>query len=320
MERSLRLGSRFFKGHGHGNDYIVFEEGDMWPVTAESVQLACHRSRGIGADGIVVLLASPGLDGTGGWDGARDSERLFRLRMFNPDGSEFERSGNGLRILAAFLESEGEARLKVPFRVEVGGEVVTMEILSRQEGGLLDVSVAMGQARFGPESVGSSSKSFLSIGPELRSGDRGAGWAVESPSGTPLQVHPVSVGNPHCVVFRSGPLEQDLLELGPYLTEHPAFPVGTNVQIGRVLSSEEIEILIWERGVGRTSSSGTSACAAAAAGVQAGYLKPGPIRVGMEGGSFTVTVSPELSVTLQGPVQPLLVGELTEGLLASLRS
>jgi diaminopimelate epimerase len=115
-------------------------------------------------------------------------------------------------------------------------------------------------------------------------------------------------------------VEAEFLQIGPFLTGHPTFPGGTNVQVVRVVSPDEVEILIWERGVGRTSSSGTSACAAAAAGVRAGVLTPGSIEVRMEGGSFTVTVSTQRSVTLRGPVQPLLVGELTEDFLASLRS
>jgi diaminopimelate epimerase len=314
------LGSEFFKGHGHGNDYLVFEEGDSWSVTSESVRAVCHRQRGVGSDGIVAVLSSlPGRETEEERD-VGSPRSSFRLRMFNPDGSEFERSGNGLRILAAYLHSAGRVRTGASFGVEVGGGEVTMEVLGRDGNGVLDVSIDMGQARFGPEAVGADPRSFRSMantGPNPLSDPESV---LLGPDGGPLRVHPVSVGNPHCVVFRNELLDVDLRRLGPFLTGHPSFPNGTNVQLGRVVSPKEVEILIWERGVGRTSSSGTSACAAAAAGVQRGFLAPGPIRVGMEGGDFTVTVSQRMSVTLRGPAEPLVVGELTEGFLGRLRS
>ncbi|MGD2121171.1 MAG: diaminopimelate epimerase [Gemmatimonadota bacterium] len=305
MNRNPRLGSKFFKGHGHGNDYLVFEEGDFWSVTSEAVRTICHRQRGVGSDGIVALLSS---------------RSPFRVRMYNPDGSEFERSGNGLRILAAYLHLTGRAKIGAGFRVEVGGDEVTIEILGEGKGGIQDVSVEMGKARFGPRAVGADPDSFSSGAPAAQAVSGNQGSVLRGPDGATLEVHPVSLGNPHCVLFRKEPLEADFQELGPFLTGHPSFPNGANVQIARVVSPEEVEILIWERGVGRTSSSGTSACAAAAAGVQAGLLAPGPIRVEMEGGSFTVKVTPQMSVTLRGPVEPLYFGELTEGLLSRLRS
>jgi len=117
---------------------------------------------------------------------------------------------------------------------------------------------------------------------------------VEGPDGSDLSVCPVSVGNPHCVVFRPRLQEEELLGLGPFLTKNPAFPKGVNVQLAEVRSSGDVQILIWERGVGRTASSGTSACAVAAAGVRKGLLQPGKIRVGMEGGDFFVTVSHQM--------------------------
>ena len=107
MEHRLSLEATFYKGHGHGNDYLVFREGEGWAVTSEAVSRVCDRWRGAGGDGIVAVL--------------RPFEPPFRLRMFNPDGSEFERSGNGLRILGAYVWDEGWAETGVPFRVKVGG-------------------------------------------------------------------------------------------------------------------------------------------------------------------------------------------------------
>jgi diaminopimelate epimerase len=302
MDHSLSLSRRFFKGHGHGNDYLVFEEGCGWPVSSETVERVCHRWRGVGADGIVALLAGEGRFRQ------RRKEDPFRLRMFNPDGSEFERSGNGLRVLAAYLFGRGRVREGDPFPLEVGGEGVEMEILGRESGGLVNVAVEMGRVGFGMAAVG---------------GDPGAleaGRYLVGPSGERLDVQPVSVGNPHCVNIREDISEEDLFRLGPYLTGHAVFPRGINVQLARVTGKGAVEMLIWERGVGRTSSSGTSACAVAAACVERGLLKPGKIRVGMEGGDFFVTVSEGRTVRLEGPVRPVMEGELTPEFQKSLLS
>jgi diaminopimelate epimerase len=294
MDHSLSLSRRFFKGHGHGNDYLVFEEGCGWPVTSKAVSRVCDRWRGPGGDGIVALLAGEGPFKQ------RRREDPFRLRMFNPDGSEFERSGNGLRVLGSYLFARGRVREGEPFPVEVGGERVEMEILGRESGGLVNVAVEMGLARFGMEAVGGKPDAL-----------GGSGRTLPGPDGEELDVQPVSIGNPHCVAFRGELAEEDLLRLGPFLTAHPVFPRGINVQLARVVGDGAVEILIWERGVGRTSSSGTSACAVAAACVRRGLLAPGKIRVGMEGGDFFVTVSPERAVRLEGPVRPVMEGELT---------
>lgn len=306
MDHALTLGSRFFKGHGHGNDYLVFEEGDAWSVTAETVQIVCHRHRGVGGDGIVAILSQGASGGSLEGPGKGPSRSPFRLRMFNPDGSEFERSGNGLRIFGAYLFSKGAVGMGNSFPVEVGGERIGMEILGEEPGGYLNVAVEMGRARFGIDAVGAKTDAF------------GPGATLNGPDGYPLEVHLVSMGNPHCVLLREWLREDEFLELGPFLTANRAFPAGTNVQLARVLGVGEVEILIWERGVGRTASSGTSACAVVAASVHAGLLQPGRIRVGMEGGSFMVSVSPEMEVRLEGPVQPIVTGELSREMLEGL--
>jgi diaminopimelate epimerase len=226
--------------------------------------------------------------------------------MFNPDGSEFERSGNGLRVLGAYLFTKGSVALGRPFPVEVGGDRVEMVILAQDEEGMLDVAVDMGRVRFGVAAIGGRAEAF------------GAGTTLEAPGEGAISVQPVSVGNPHCVVFRDHLDEAEFVRLGPWLASHAAIPMGTNVQFARVLDGGGIEILIWERGVGRTSSSGTSACAVASAAVQSGLLPPGRIPVLMEGGSFYITVSPAMEVRLQGPVQTIMEGALTAAKLKDL--
>ncbi len=306
MEDHLSLGRAFFKAHGHGNDYLVFEEGADWPVTPRTVRGVCHRQRGAGGDGIVALLTPGEGRETRSAAGDRPRDRPFRLRMFNPDGSEFERSGNGLRILGAYLFRKGWVAMGVPFPVEVGGDRVEMEILGRDPHGGLDILVDMGRAAFGMEAVGGTTAGL------------GPGGTFTDSTGEILSVQPVSVGNPHCVVFRDALAEGDLLSLGPFLTTHPAFPEGVNVQLARAVDPRTVEILIWERGVGRTASSGTSACAVASAFVHRGLLSPGRIRVLMEGGSFLVEVTAAGKVRLEGPVQAVADGVLAEDLLEAL--
>ena len=288
----LRAGSRFFKGHGLGNDYMVFEAGDDWAMRSESIAAVCDRWRGPGSDGIVILL---------------DREPPLRLRMFNPDGSEFERSGNGLRILASFLAAESLVADE-PFEVEVGGDTVVLHVLERQESGQYDVSVEMGRIEYGPQAVG--------LDPTALDGD---GRIDLGSAGAPV-LQLVSVGNPHAVLFPETWVPERLSEVGPLIATHHAFSAGTNVQMARVLTEGLVEARIWERGVGPTSASGTSACAVAAATVKSGRGEPGVYEVRMEGGSLEVTVTPQSVVTLRGPVQEVYRGRLTPGFVEKLEA
>ena len=285
------LGRAFFKGHGLGNDYLIVEEGTAWRASDEAVRRFCHRWEGVGGDGIVVLL--------------RGEHAPFRLRMFNPDGSEFERSGNGLRILAAHLFRSGRVGSE-PFAVEVGGDTLRMQVHGADGRGEYDISVEMGRARVGTEAVGAAEGVVQS---ETRLA------LAELPT---LLGELVSVGNPHCVVFGEADpwrsLDRATLDrLGPVLTSHPGFPDGINVQLARILATDRIEFLVWERGVGHTTASGTSACAVAVAAVASGRLPPGEKTLVMEGGTLKVRVGEELDVVLRGPVRAVCDGEIDAG-------
>lgn len=314
-----RASSGWYKAHGLGNDYLVVEEGGGWVLSPLAVERVCDRTRGVGSDGIVVLLGEP-------------DRSPFRLRMFNPDGGEFERSGNGLRILASHLHRTGRVRAGAPFEVEVGGDRVRMEVHGTPREGIYDVSVEMGRASVDPADVGLAAGSL-----------GGEGW-IEVPEVGRVALQTVSVGNPHAVVFvegggtamtsvhrEAGPNARpdagppDALDLtadslhrvGPRLATHGAFAHGTNVQLARpVPGADAVEALIWERGVGPTSASGTSACAVAVAAVHSGRVAPGEIEVRMEGGTLRVGVTASLEVVLRGPVQEVATGELTSGFLA----
>ncbi len=286
-------GAAFYKAHGLGNDYLVFEEGDAWRLDPEAVSRVCDRWRGAGGDGIVLLKT----DAAGG---------VFHLRMFNPDGSEFERSGNGLRILGSYLARRGRVRVGThPFTVEVGGDHVSL-IVHARTGLSYDVSVDMGRAHVGPRAV--------ELDPSALTPD----GRMEGPSGEMLDVTPVSVGNPHVVVFVEEATDALLRRVGPFLTAHPALAHGANVQVASVAGPASCRALIWERGVGHTTASGTSSCAVAVAAVARGALPPGRITVLMEGGQLEVEVTPAMDVVLRGPVEEVCEGVLTDAFVAAL--
>jgi len=300
------LSRSFFKAHGLGNDYLVFEEGDGWTATPENIGRVCDRFRGVGADGIVVLSA-PG--GTPPHAAVSGGEIEVWLRMFNPDGGEFERSGNGLRVLGSYLARSDPGLRGIV--AHVGGDDVAMTVHGR-EGPRHDISVDMGHASTGPAAIDGDAGAF-----ERR--DPGS-WILAGPEEERLVVVPVSVGNPHLVVLVAEAddfSEARLAQLGPFLTQHPSLQFGANVQLARTGKGRACQALIWERGVGRTSASGTSSCAVAVAMVASGRMSPGEVSVEMPGGVLSVFVTDELHVILRGPVEEAIEGALSEALLAT---
>jgi diaminopimelate epimerase len=166
----------------------------------------------------------------------------------------------------------------------------------------------MGRAAVEPERVG------------LARGALDAEGRLEIPGVGRVNIQCVSVVNPHAVVFDEEPTLERLRGLGPPLATHASFARGTNVQLARVVDAHAVDALVWERGVGHTSASGTSACAVAVAAVHTGRVPPGDIQVRMEGGTLEVRVSGELDVVLRGPVQEVATGDLTNGFLEFLGS
>lgn len=297
MHAALRIRPGFFKAHGHGNDYLVFEEGAGPALTPALVRRICDRRRGPGADGIVVVEAGSEAAGTS-------------LRMFNPDGSEFERSGNGLRIAAVHLRRRGRAG-EDWFPVTVGGDRVRMRVRGPVTDGSHDAMVEMGEVGFPrgapfvlPGRIGQDGRVALSL-PSPDGARRG------------LKAVPVSVGNPHAVIFGEGWTRAEAEHYGGLVATSGAFPRGINVQFAEFPLGGEIRIRIWERGVGPTSSSGTSACAAVAAAAKSGLMSFGPAIVRMEGGDMEVDLRPDWSVRLRGPVEEVCVGRLAAGFVSA---
>lgn len=269
---------RFWKGQALGNDYLVVEGTDGVPP-AERVRSLCDRHRGVGADGVLVALPGGG-------------EATAALRIFNPDGSEAEKSGNGLRIFAAWLHLLERVGSE-PFRVRLPGETVEMVVegASGTGRGRVVVRVAMGRAAFRAADVG-----YTAASPD----DEVMGAPLRLETGEEVSIHLVSMGNPHCVVFPERLAVEDLRRLGPAIQAAPAFPRGVNVQLGRVVGPGRLEALIWERGAGETLASGSSACAVAVAARRSGRAEGEAFIVGMEGGEVEVTVSPSYDVVLRG--------------------
>lgn len=275
-------GLPFAKGQALGNDYIVVDAADLGAAPSSAlVRALCDRHFGVGSDG--VLLAD-----LGGAD--------FGLRIFNPDGTEAEKNGNGLRIFGAYLHGRGLVAHE-SFVVRLPGETVRMQVLGAEPGGALRIVVDMGRASFRGEDVAFRPEPGDAFGHVLDLGD-----------GLTARVNPVSVGNPHCVVFVDALDREDFLRRAPRLSTHPAFTRGTNVQFVRVAGPDALEAWIWERGAGETLASGSSACAAAAAAARLGLVESNRITVRMRGGSVGVSLEEGGMVRLEGPAQVVYRG------------
>jgi diaminopimelate epimerase len=285
--------TRFVKGHGLGNDYLVLNEKDLdFTLTPRTIERLCHRNWGVGSDGILLLVGSSKAD--------------FGFRIFNPDGSEAEKSGNGLRIFAKYLYEHGHAG-KPTFTVETKGGVV--ECVCRVSHGRVEsVVVEMGKVTFRAPEI------------PMRGPDREVVRVPLSVGDSSLTITALSVGNPHCVVFVDRLDEAEARRLGPMIERHPAFPNRTNVQFAKVEARDRVAILIWERGAGYTLASGSSSCAVAAAAVKNGVCDHGWVTVAMPGGELLIEVRPDWSLRLDGPVEEVCVGTLSPDLVSALKS
>jgi len=285
----------FFKGHGLGNDYIAVDPAELdFKLTPGNIRKICDRNWGVGSDGILALSDSKKAD--------------FGLRIYNPDGSEAEKSGNGLRIFARYLHATRRVRKK-SFTVDTKGGLVRIELHVDELGEASSATVEMGRATFEPKALPCTLKSKELIEKAIKVG------------GESMQFTGVSVGNPHCVLFRERGetwAREELLSLGPALENHRLFPRRINVQLAVPLGPNSIYILIWERGAGETQASGSSSCAAASAAVRLGLVKT-PVTVKSPGGTLHIDVDENFELTMKGPVQEVARGTLSPSFLRTLR-
>jgi diaminopimelate epimerase len=278
-------GVKFEKWQALGNDYLIVERDELpWELTAPRVQLLCDPHFGVGSDG-VLLLAPSG-----------DPQFVAELRIFNPDGSEAELSGNGAREAILYLRRHGWtdaeefaiSTVAGPIRPTITGE--------------LTCSVQMGHAA-------TSSKDFPSGGEE--------GRGKLSSGGREWEFQHLSIGNPQCaIVVDAAELEGlDLGAIGPGIEANELFPNRTNVSF-LAIDGSRVRARIFERGVGETLSSGTGASGAAVTAHLRGAASP--LVVELDGGELEVEIGADLAVTLSGWAQPICAGELSPELLAAL--
>lgn len=284
---------RFVKYHALGNDYLVIPPSELdIDFNQEQIQHICHRNYGPGSDGILL--------------GPLSSERCdFKLRIFNPDGSEAEKSGNGLRIFARFLWDEGLVRDK-QFTVETQGGAVTCQVGA---GGRL-VTVEMGKVSF--------DGSLIPVRPArpprlCRSGRGGEAGDVlrrrMKIADREFEYCAATVGNPHCIVLCDDPTAALAKRFGPLIETDARFPNRTNVQFMQALDRRNIRIEIWERGAGYTLASGSSSTAAAATAYKLGLCDE-EITVHMPGGQLEICIAPDFSASMQGPVTRICSGKI----------
>ena len=282
---------RFHKYHALGNDYLVLNPVDFpsWKPapTIDQIRVVCHRNFGVGSDGIL-------------WGPLPSSQSEFGLRIFNPDGSEAEKSGNGLRIFSRFLWDQ--KLVKNPeFTIETPGGHVQSAI--KEEGRL--ITVAMGNVSFDsakiPVNVTGAAREVLNE--KITILDREFTYCA------------ATIGNPHCVVPLDAVSPELAQKYGPHLETHPSFPRKTNVQFLKVLDRKNIQIEIWERGAGYTLASGSSSSASAAVAHKLGLVDR-DVTVHMPGGQIRIEIGDGFSIMMTGTVNKVAEGTLHAELFA----
>ena len=265
------------RSHGLGNDYLVADPAELpFAVSPERLRLLCDRHRGVGSDGLLLL--------TGRSD----------LRIFNPDGSEAEKSGNGLRIFAKWLFDTQRVAAR-SFLIRTPGGDAAVRIDEVEDGRARVITVDMGRPVFRTD-----------LSEFLIDGER-------------LQIVAVSLGNPHCVILRERLDVSELRRIGPFVEHDPTFPERTNVQLARLLSRSEVELLIWERGAGETQASGSSATAVVAACQHLGLVDQ-RVTARMPGGELSIEADEQGSLWLRGPVEEIAHISLSPELIANLQA
>ncbi|MBQ7525058.1 MAG: diaminopimelate epimerase [Abditibacteriota bacterium] len=275
---------KFLKMHGIGNDFIVIEN---IPETYDTDALGkisrtlCHRNFGIGSDGLIVIMKSPKAD--------------FRMRMMNPDGSEAQMCGNGIRVFAKYVYDEGLTD-KTYISVDTMAGIKYLD-LTVESGRVTLVRVDMGEPIL--------RRSLIPMAGE------DSDTVIAQPldvGGKTLSVTAVSMGNPHCISVWDE-LDGDTVKtLGPIIENHPMFPERTNVEFIKVISRNEIEMRVWERGAAETMACGTGACASAVACMLNGYTDE-KVTVHLRGGDLIIERTPENRIMMTGPAVTVCSGE-----------
>jgi diaminopimelate epimerase len=282
----------FVKGHGLGNEYIVFDQEQIrLKLTISNIQRLCNINFGIGSDGILLKVPSSKAD--------------FGFRVFNPDGSEAEKSGNGLRIFCKFLWDYGYTTNK-QFTVETKGGLVSARIEktdARNKANL--VTVDMGSPTFKTKEIPAIFPSEEIIAEKMGFGGR------------EYEINCVSMGNPHCTIIKDTLNENEIKSIGSIIENHSMFPNRINVQFAKIISRNEVEILIWERGAGFTLASGSSSCAVSSVLYKRGLID-NKVTIKMLGGELMIEIQDNWNIRMTGPVRQICEGTLSPEIIEDL--
>lgn len=262
----------FEKYHGLGNDYLVYDcNKNSEYLNAEHIKAICNRNFGVGSDGILV--------------GPIIEKGNIRVKIYNPDGSQAEKSGNGIRIFARYLKDAGYVTTG-ELNLNTLGGAVSVRYLNKN-GSLMRVS--MGRLSFYSDKIGVIGIGETAFNAKLTFG------------GQQYKCTCVSIGNPHCVIPMKEISKELVCYLGKQVESAPYFPNRINTQIVKIIDRKNIQIEIYERGAGYTLASGSSSCAAAGACFKLG-LTDGSVRVHMPGGCLDIEITPDYHVFMTGPV------------------
>lgn len=283
----------FIKSHGLGNEYIVLQEDNIdFNLTEEAIKTLCNVHFGIGSDGILLKTDSKVAD--------------FGLRIFNPDGSEAEKSGNGLRIFCKFLYDYGFTNGKKEWTVETKGGVVNAKVEAIEDGRAKVITIDMGKATFKAREIPVNVDTEEVIDYPLKIEDK------------EFLINCVSVGNPHCVIIVEDLNDEEVKKYGRLIENHKIFPNRTNVQFVKPVDKNTVEIRIWERGAGYTLASGSSSSAVASVMVKKG-ITDNNVLVKMPGGELKISIDENFNIKMTGEVEEICSGTLSEELVKKFR-
>lgn len=287
-----KLMNEFVKSHGLGNEYIVLNSEKLnFELNEKAIRRICNVNFGIGSDGILLKVQSTKAD--------------FGLRIFNPDGSEAEKSGNGLRIFCKYIYDYKFSQTR-KFTVETLGGIVNADVVEIKNNRASLITIDMGQAIFDSKEIPTKFTSEEVIGKKISVLDK------------EFEVNCVSMGNPHCVIIKDDLDINEIKKYGPYIENNKMFPNKTNVQFVKVISRNTVEVLIWERGAGFTLASGTSSCAVVSV-LRKKNLVDSRVKVKLLGGELIIEIDDEFNVRMTGPVRQIAEGILNEELIEDIK-
>ena len=292
LEQSKRCFMKFYKYHGQGNDFVIINHiNNGRPLDYNrAASFICRRKKGVGADGLIVLLPSEKAD--------------FRMRIFNSDGSEPEMCGNGIRCLGKYIYEE-KLCSSLTFTVETLGGIKHLTCFLNERKEVSFVRVNMGKAEFKAEKIPVSADFSPVIDLPLQILNK------------EIKVNCISMGNPHCIIFCKDLRDFPVEIFGPIIENYKLFPEKINVEFVQVLAKDRIKVDVWERGVGITEACGTGACASAVMAALRGYTDR-DVTVELPGGELKISLDEKDLIFMSGEVKKVFFGDLSKEFLEKL--